>query len=129
MTIPQLAHAGDAGFDLHAAETITLKQGEYTSIRTGARNLIPEGHVGMVCPRSGLAAKYGITVLNAPGIIDAGYTGEIEVVLINHGKEMPTIHTGDRIAQLVILQLPELYSVHTPAHGERGQRGFGSTGT
>lgn len=129
MTNPKLAHAGDAGFDLHAAETVTITQGEYASIPTGARNLIPEGHVGMVCPRSGLAAKHGITVLNAPGIIDAGYEGEIEVVLINHGKEMPTIHVGDRIAQLVILQLPELYSAYTPALGERGQRGFGSTGT
>ena len=127
MTTPQLAHAGDAGFDLHAAETVTLKQGEYASIRTGARNLIPEGHVGMICPRSGLAAKHGITVLNAPGIIDSGYEGEIEVVLINHGKEMPTIHVGDRIAQLVILALPNLYQQQQPTT-QRGEGGFGSTG-
>lgn len=129
MTTPQLAHAGDAGFDLQAAETVTIKQGEHVSIPTGARNLIPAGHVGMVCPRSGLAAKHGITVLNAPGIIDAGYTGEIEVILINHSHQPHTIHVGDRIAQLVILALPEFYSAYTPALGERGQRGFGSTGT
>lgn len=127
MTTPQLAHAGDAGFDLHAAETVTLKQGEHLSIPTGARNLIPTGHVGMVCPRSGLAAKHGITVLNAPGIIDAGYTGEIEVVLINHSHQPHTIHTGDRIAQLVILALPTLYQQQQPTT-QRGQGGFGSTG-
>ena len=127
---PQHAHPGDAGADLTAEETITLHVGKHAVIPTGCSVAIPEGHVGQICPRSGLAARHAITVLNSPGIIDSGYRGEIGVVLINHGPEPVTIHEGDRIAQLV--PLPHSHPIYTPVDKlddtERGSGGYGSTG-
>ncbi|WP_151530547.1 MULTISPECIES: dUTP diphosphatase [Corynebacterium] len=130
-TAPAQAHQGDAGADLVAKTTITLHVGKHAVIPTGCSVAIPEGHVGQICPRSGLAARYAITVLNSPGIIDAGYRGEIGAVVINHGPEPVTIKKGDRIAQLVIL--PHSRPVYTPVDKlddatDRGTGGFGSTG-
>jgi dUTP pyrophosphatase len=128
--IPQRAYAGDAGLDLASCEHVVLGPGERALVGTGLAVAIPEGHAGFVQPRSGLASRHGIALVNSPGLIDAGYRGELRVVVLNTDRTEPfTIEPGMRIAQLVVLQLPELELVEVdelPA-SERGVRGFGSS--
>lgn len=131
LTQLQYAHAGDAGADLKAAEPVELKPFERALVPTGVAIALPAGYVGLVHPRSGLAAKQGVTVLNAPGTIDAGYRGEIKVPLINLDPEHTVrFAVGDRIAQLVIQRYVE--ATFVPAQilpgSDRAERGFGSTG-
>jgi len=128
--LPRFAHPGDAGADLHSAETVTIEPGGYVLVATGLAMAIPEGFAGFVLPRSGLAVRTGVTVLNAPGLIDSGYRGELKVALINHGNETFEIVQGDRIAQLVIMSIsaPVYEAVSTLDETERGSGGFGSTG-
>lgn len=129
-TVPERAYAGDAGLDLAACEGAILGPGERATVGTGLAVAIPEGHAGFVQPRSGLAAKHGITVVNSPGLIDAGYRGELRVVLLNtDARESFTVEPGMRIAQLVVLELPsvELLEVAELPPSERGARGFGSS--
>ena len=128
--VPERAYAGDAGLDLAACEAAVLDPGERVTVGTGLAIAIPEGHGGFVLPRSGLAAKHGLTIVNAPGLIDAGYRGELRVVLLNTDKtETFTVEPGMRIAQLVVLELPELELVEVEElpPSERGARGFGSS--
>lgn len=126
---PTRAHKGDAGLDLTANENIVIPSKGWRLVPTGTKTAIPEGQAGLVCPRSGLAAKHGITVLNAPGIIDAGYRGDIGVVLINHGPKPFEVQAGDRIAQLLIMPYTNLTPVGRPLDTtDRGDKGFGSTG-
>jgi dUTP pyrophosphatase len=130
-TAPAQAHSDDAGYDLHAAEAATIGPGERASVGTGIAVAIPEGHAGLVLPRSGLAARHGIALVNAPGLIDAGYRGEIRVLLLNTDREAAfEIAPGDRIAQLVIVrhEAPELVEVDSLDATARGDGGFGSTG-
>ena len=128
--LPRFAHPGDAGADLQAAEALTIGAGEYALVATGLSMAIPEGRAGLVLPRSGLAVRTGVTVLNSPGLVDSGYRGELKVALINHGKEAFEIAVGDRIAQLVIVPIsaPDYELVDSLGHTERGAGGFGSTG-
>lgn len=128
---PRFAHPGDAGADLVARERVALAPGDRAVVGTGVRVALPEGTVGLVVPRSGLAAKHGITVVNAPGVIDAGYRGELRVILANTDAREPyTIEPGDRIAQLLVLPIaPVVFDpVEALPDGERGDAGFGSTG-
>ena len=128
--VPERAYAGDAGLDLATCEAIRLAPGERTLVPTGLAVAIPEGYAGFVQPRSGLAAREGITVVNSPGLIDAGYRGEIQVVLLNTDRERTfTAQPGERIAQLVVLPVPELSlrEVDVLPPSERGVRGFGSS--
>lgn len=129
--IPKKQHQADAGFDLEANADIRIPVGSWTLVPTGTRLQIPEGYVGKVCSRSGLALKHGVAVLNAPGIVDAGYQGDVGVVLINHGVEPFEVKRGDRIAQLLIEKLPEVTIVggEIQSPSDRGEGGFGSTGT
>ncbi len=129
--LPQQAHHDDAGFDLHATEAAVLAPGERTAIGCGFAMALPNGMAALVVPRSGLALKEGLGVLNGPGLIDAGYRGEIKVILVNHDpRESRTIAVGDRIAQLVLLQLPAVRFAEADAlpDSTRGEGGFGSTG-
>jgi dUTP pyrophosphatase len=129
--LPARAHAGDAGLDLHAADDVSLKPGERASVPTGIAVAIPDGYAGFVVPRSGLAAKHGVGVVNAPGLIDSGYRGEIRVLLVNMDQnEAVDLHRGDRIAQLVIQRIEEatLREVDALPKSARGDGGFGSTG-
>lgn len=129
--MPHRAHPGDAGLDLVAADDATLAPGERALVGTGVSLALPEGTVGLVCPRSGLAARHGITVLNGPGIVDAGYRGEIKVALLNTDpRETFTITRGDRIAQLVIVPFaaPSLQQVEALEETQRAAGGFGSSG-
>lgn len=130
LPLPVYARAGDAGLDLAAAAPVTLAPGGRALVPTGLRMAIPDGHAGLVLPRSGLALRSGVTVLNAPGLIDSGYRGEIGVLLINHGAESITIGRGERIAQLVIQPVARAALVEVRVLGEsaRGAGGFGSTG-
>jgi dUTP pyrophosphatase len=128
--IPAGAYAGDAGLDLASVEDVVLGPGERRTIATGLAVAIPPGHGGFVQPRSGLAARHGITVVNSPGLIDSGYRGELKVVLLNTDAAEPFhVRPGDRIAQLVVLALPELEVVEASelAPSERAERGFGSS--
>jgi dUTP pyrophosphatase len=128
---PERANEHDAGWDLRAAEAATIFPGERASVGTGIAVAIPEGHAGLVLPRSGLAARHGIALVNAPGLIDAGYRGEVRVLLLNTDRaESFVISLGDRIAQLVITELPDVEFAETAALSEtaRGTGGFGSTG-
>lgn len=129
-TAPTRAHATDAGLDLYALHPADIPPGERRLVSTGVHVSIPPGYVGMICPRSGLAHKQGLTVLNAPGIIDAGYTGEIKVNLHNTHYLTEPVDAGDRIAQLVIAPIPDahLAQVDTLEATERGDNGHGSTG-
>jgi len=131
-TLPSRAYAGDAGLDLHAVEAITLEPGARASVGTGIAVAIPEGQGGLVLPRSGLAARSGIALVNAPGLIDAGYRGEIRVLLLNTDRDTPcAIAAGDRIAQLVLIRVetPATVEVEELPDSERGTGGFGSSGT
>ena len=129
-TAPTRAHSTDAGLDLYSLQSATIPPGGRELINTGVYVSIPTGYVGMICPRSGLAHKHGLTVLNAPGIIDAGYTGEIKVNLHNTDCMAQYVDFGDRIAQLVIAPIADahLVQVDTLEATERGDNGHGSTG-
>jgi dUTP pyrophosphatase len=129
--IPTRAYEADAGLDLYSAHDARIEPGERASIGTGIAVSIPAGHAGLVLPRSGLAARHGIALVNAPGLIDAGYRGELRVLLLNTDRaEEFEIRRGDRIAQLVIVALPEveLEEAEELEVAERGTRGFGSSG-
>ena len=128
--LPERAYAGDAGLDLTACEEHELAPGERAVVGTGLAVAIPAGYAGFVQPRSGLAAKHGIAVVNAPGLIDSGYRGEIRVVLLNTDpRESFSVERGMRIAQLVVLPVPELELVEMQElpESERGASGFGSS--
>ena len=128
--MPARAREHDAGLDLYAAEAVTLEPGARALIGTGIALAIPEGYAGLVLPRSGLALRHGVTLLNTPGLIDAGYRGEVKVLLVNHGRVAAAIARGDRIAQLVIQRVEpaELVEVEDLPSSDRGAGGFGSTG-
>lgn len=130
LPLPAFAQPGDAGLDLRASESVTLEPGERRLVPSGLAVAIPEGHAGLVLPRSGLAMQKGVTVLNAPGLIDSGYRGEVKVLLINHGRTAVTIDRGDRVAQLVIQAVARvaLVEVRELPSSRRGEAGFGSTG-
>lgn len=130
LALPAYAREGDAGLDLVAAAPATLPPAGRQLVPTGLRVAIPAGYAGLVLPRSGLALRAGVTVLNAPGLIDSGYRGEIGVLLVNHGAEPVTIGRGERIAQLVIQPVAEarLVEVRVLGASRRGTGGFGSTG-
>jgi dUTP pyrophosphatase len=130
--LPSGQRPGDAGLDLRAAEGVTLKPGERAMVPTGVAVAIPEGHAGLVLPRSGLASRQGLTLANAPGLIDAGYRGEVICAVVNLDPQKPVeISAGDRIAQLVIVAVPEVSArlVDELPESSRGAGGFGSTGT
>ena len=126
---PSRAHDDDAGVDLCARSAALLMPGEHSMVPTGVRMAIPSGYEGQLRPRSGLAAKKGVSVLNSPGTIDSGYRGEIGVILVNHGKFPHQVQKGDKIAQLVFarVEYPVLEQVDELPLSERGQGGFGST--
>lgn len=129
--VPERAYAGDAGLDLSACDRIELAPGERALVGTGLAVAIPAGHAGFVQPRSGLAAKHGITIVNTPGLIDSGYRGEIKVALLNTDPRATfVVEPGMRIAQLVVLALPEVLPVEVDElpESERGEGGFGSSG-
>jgi dUTP pyrophosphatase len=128
--IPDRAYSGDAGLDLAAVERIELAPGERALVGTGLAVAIPEGHAGFVQPRSGLAAKHGITIVNSPGLVDSGYRGELKIVLQNTDPREPfVVEPGMRIAQLVVMPIPALAAVEVEElpESERGARGFGSS--
>jgi len=128
--LPARAYDRDAGLDLAACERVELAPGERASVGTGIAVAIPEGYAGFVQPRSGLAAKHGIGVLNAPGLIDSGYRGELRVILVNTDRAATfAVEPGMRIAQLVVLPVPDLHLVEAEelSESERGARGFGSS--
>jgi dUTP pyrophosphatase len=129
--IPTRAHDGDAGLDLYAAQPAHLGPGERWSVPTGVAVEIPEGHAGLVLPRSGLAREHGIALVNSPGLIDAGYRGELTVLLLNTDPaEVYRVQPGDRIAQLLVLAVAaaEPVEVEALAESARGEGGFGSSG-
>lgn len=128
--MPQRAYTGDAGLDLASCERVELGPGERALVGTGLAVAIPEGFAGFVQPRSGLAARHGLTVVNSPGLVDSGYRGELRVVLLNTDRTEPfVVEPGMRIAQLVVLPIPELELVEVDElpSSERGVRGFGSS--
>jgi dUTP pyrophosphatase len=129
--VPAYAHPGDAGADLRAAEAHVLAPGARATVGTGVSIALPDGYVGFVVPRSGLAARHGLTIVNSPGTVDAGYRGEIRITLLNTDTEHPfAIEPGDRIAQLIVM--PVSRAVFVPVErlpgSHRGESGFGSTG-
>ncbi|WP_426244353.1 dUTP diphosphatase [Nocardioides sp. LHG3406-4] len=131
LPLPSYAHPGDAGADLHTTVDLTLGPGERALVPTGVSIALPEGYVALVHPRSGLAARHGISIVNAPGTVDAGYRGEIKVMLINHDRlDTVELSRGDRIAQLVIQRYEQARFVEVDALPEstRGAGGYGSTG-
>ena len=128
--VPERAYSGDAGLDLTACERVELRPGERALVGTGVAVAIPSGYAGFVQPRSGLAARHGISVVNSPGLVDSGYRGELRVVLLNTDPHEPfVVEPGTRIAQLVVLAVPEveLLEVEELPVSERGVRGFGSS--
>lgn len=127
---PSYAKPGDAGADLRSISDLVLQAGKRALVGTGVRIAMPDGYVGLVHPRSGLAAKHGITVLNTPGTVDAGYRGEIMVTLLNTSDEDFTISRGDRIAQLVFqkVERASFHAVSELPESDRGESGFGSSG-
>lgn len=130
-TLPGRAHPGDAGLDLAAAEDVTLAPGARRMVGTGLAVAVPEGHAGLVVPRSGRALRDGLTLANAPGLIDSGYRGELKVILVNLGDSEVSVATGERIAQLVVVPVAggEAVAVdELPDHDGRGTGGFGSSG-
>jgi dUTP pyrophosphatase len=129
-TLPERAYAGDAGLDLTAAERVELAPGARAVVGTGLAVAIPDGHAGFVQPRSGLAAKHGITIVNTPGLVDSGYRGELKIVLLNTDREETfVVEAGMRIAQLVVVPVatPQPVEVGELPGSERGERGFGSS--
>jgi dUTP pyrophosphatase len=130
-TLPTRAHAGDAGLDLASCERHEIGPGERALVGTGIAVAIPDGHAGLVTPRSGLATKHGITIVNTPGLVDSGYRGELRVILHNTDRSAPfVVEPGMRIAQLVVVAVPDssLREVDELPGSERGADGFGSTG-
>jgi dUTP pyrophosphatase len=128
--LPERAYSGDAGLDLAACERVQLPPGERVTVGTGLAVAIPEGYAGFVQPRSGIAMRHGITIVNSPGLVDSGYRGELQVVLLNtDAREAFVVEPGMRIAQLVVVPLPEidLVEVDELPESERGVRGFGSS--
>jgi dUTP pyrophosphatase len=128
--VPARAYDGDAGLDLAACERVELGPGERTMVPTGLAVAIPEGYAGFVQPRSGLAARHGISIVNTPGLVDSGYRGELKVLLLNTDASEPfVVEPGMRIAQLVVVPVPGLHLVEVDAlpESERGVRGFGSS--
>lgn len=131
LPLPERAHPGDAGADLFAAEDVELAPGQRAVVPTGMAIALPDGYAAFVHPRSGLAARYGVTIVNAPGTVDAGYRGEIRVTLLNTDAEAPVrFQRGDRIAQLVVqrVERPVFREVERLPGSARGEGGFGSTG-
>src|SRR6201989_3594926 len=129
--LPSYAHPGDAGADLTTAEDVELGPGERAVVRTGIAIALPDGYAGFVHPRSGLAARHGVTLVNAPGTIDAGYRGEIKVILLNtDAASTVSLRRGDRVAQLVVQRVENVMFREVPVLPEsaRGDNGFGSTG-
>lgn len=129
--VPSRAHAGDAGLDLCCLEAVELAAGERTRVATGIAIELPAGHAGLIVPRSGLAAKHGVSIVNAPGLIDQGYRGELQVLLLNTDRSAPvSLNAGERIAQLVVISVAELTPLEVDSLGEssRGEKGFGSSG-
>ena len=129
--LPSRAYDGDAGLDLYSVEEAMLAPGARASVGTGIAVEIPDGHAGLVLPRSGLAARHGIALVNAPGLIDAGYRGEVRVLLLNTDRDAEyRVTTGDRIAQLLVIRVDplEVVEVDALAHSQRGDGGFGSSG-
>jgi dUTP pyrophosphatase len=130
--LPTRAYPGDAGLDLYALEDVLLEPGARASVPTGVAVEVPEGQAGLVLPRSGLAARYGIALVNAPGLIDAGYRGEVQVLLLNTDRRSAVaIAARDRIAQLVLVKIetPEVVEAAALAVSARGDGGFGSSGS
>jgi dUTP pyrophosphatase len=131
LPLPQRAHPGDAGTDLYAAQDVELGPGQRAVVPTGIAIALPDGYAAFVHPRSGLAARHGVTLVNAPGTVDAGYRGEIRVTLLNTDTATPVrLQRGDRIAQLVIQRVarPVFHEVQALPESARGEGGFGSTG-
>lgn len=129
--LPTKAHRGDAGLDLSACETVTIGAGERATVGTGLAVAIPEDHAGLVVPRSGLAMRHGLSIVNAPGVIDTGYRGEVRVILLNTDREHAfTVEQGMRIAQLLVVpaRAVELVEVSELTETARGDGGFGSSG-
>jgi dUTP diphosphatase len=129
-TVPERAYEGDAGIDLSACERVELEPGARAVVGTGLAVAIPDGHAGFVQPRSGLAARHGITVVNSPGLVDSGYRGEVKVVLLNTDRDEPfVVEPGMRIAQLVVVPVatPPPVEVEELPASERGEKGFGSS--
>ena len=129
--LPSRAHDGDAGLDLTACESVTIGVGERATVGTGLAVEIPEGHAGLVTPRSGLALRHGLSIVNTPGVIDAGYRGEVRVILLNTDREQPfTVEPGMRIAQLLVVPalVVDVVEVGDLTETVRGEGGFGSTG-
>jgi len=130
--LPSRAHEGDAGLDLHALDDFELAPGERAQVRTGIAIALPAGTAGLVLPRSGLAARHGISLVNAPGLIDEGYRGEVQVLLLNTDRSQPfRAQAGDRIAQLVVVDVeaPEVVETDDLGDTSRGSGGFGSSGS
>ena len=131
LPLPERAHPGDAGADLFAAEDVELAPGQRAVVPTGVAIALPDGYAAFVHPRSGLASRYGVTIVNAPGTVDAGYRGEIRVTLLNTDADSPVrFQRGDRIAQLVVQRVehPVFHEVDRLPGSARGEGGFGSTG-
>jgi dUTP pyrophosphatase len=131
LPIPQYAHPGDAGADLYARDEVVLDPGRRASVATGVAVALPAGYVGLVTPRSGLARRHGLSMVNAPGVIDAGYRGEISLVLVNHDPATPVhLHRGDRVGQLLVMPVAEARFIEVERLPEsiRGSGGFGSSG-
>jgi dUTP pyrophosphatase len=130
LPLPAHAHPGDGGTDLMARNRVALEPGERALVPTGIAVAIPVGYAGLVTPRSGLAVRHGLTVLNGPGLVDSGYRGELKVTLVNLGAEPAVLERGDRIAQLVVVpvETQELTPVTELPESARGSGGFGSTG-
>ena len=129
-TIPERAYAGDAGLDLASCERVELAPGGRATVGTGLAVAIPDGYAGFVQPRSGLAARHGITIVNAPGLVDSGYRGEVKVILLNtDSHDAFLVEPGMRIAQLVVVPVPGVAALEVAAlpESERGERGFGSS--
>ena len=129
--IPHMAYNGDAGVDLRSVERIVLEPQERAMVATGLAIALPEGYAGFVLPRSGLAAKHGISIVNAPGLIDSNYRGELKVILLNTDPDKSfTIEIGDRIAQLIVMPVPTINfeQVEELTKSQRGESGFGSSG-
>ena len=129
--VPSRAHTGDAGFDLSACEEITIGVGERAAVGTGIAVEIPDGHAGLVVPRSGLALRHGISMVNSPGVIDAGYRGEVRLLLLNTDNASAfTVEPGMRVAQLLVVPLADIELIETDeaTATDRGAGGFGSSG-